>query len=807
VSALTTLRQAARELVRNPRLTLPVVVLLGLAMGAAGAAFSLVHSILLRPLPFGEPERLAMVWSTSPERAEPDYVAWPDYLDWRRQSRSFAELAAFNLYDAQLTGSGDPEQVPGAAVTADFFGVLGVAPLAGRFFAPGDPERPERDVVVLSDGLWHRRFGGSRAVLGQTVQISGRPVEVIGVAPRSMRQPEPYAGADEAELWVPLVPQSWMKLRQAHSLRVVGRLATGVELPAAQAELAAIAKRLAARFPDTDPGARLVPLQQQLVGDLRPGLLMLMTAMGVLLAVACANAGNQLLAHQLHRERDTQVRVALGASRGWLARQAVWEGLLLALGAGVLGLGLGAWGGAALAGLFPVRVAGIEAIRFSPAAGGFVGLLSLASGALVSLPALLRLGHRSALAPGASSHQRATAGRRARGLRGLLLVAEVAMALPLVVAAALLAQSFLALRRVDPGFRAAGVLTFDLSLPPDRYAGAPQRLALYEALAADLAKQPGVEAAGLAASLPLADANDRELSLIARGIRLPEELDVHYQVASPGFFAALRIPIQAGRGFAPADGPAGARVAILNRGLARRLWPGRDPIGNQVSFDYGPGVAPHWMTVVGIAGDVRQQGLASPPALMVYRPIGQDPLEQVSVVARGRLDGAGLAPVVRAAVWRHDPHLPLAGLRPMQTLVDAESARLSFISLLLDAVAAVALAITVLGIVSLMSYLNRLRAQEVAIRLSLGARRAEVLAALVRPALLLLAAGTALGLAAAVAARSVLAHVLYGIAPGDPLTLGGAALLLFAIGALCAYLTGRGATRINLHAALQGGTQ
>ena len=564
-----------------------------------------------------------------------------------------------------------------------------------------------------------------------------------------------------------------------------------------------IARRLAAQYSDAEPGVRIVPLQQQLVSDLRPGLLMLMTAMGALLAVACANAANQLLAYRLHREGDLQVRVALGASRAELVWQAVCEGMLLALCAGVVGLALGAWGGNALGRLFPVRVAGVESIGFDATTAWLTGLLAMVSGVVVSLPVLVRVS--SPLRGGAPGSQlRTTAGRGARALRGVLLVAEVAMALPLVTAAALLAQSWLRLSRVDPGFKIRDVVTFDLSLPPDRYPERSQRLAFYTSLLDELDKQGTVEASGLAASLPLADGNDRELSVLVRGERLPKNFTVHYQVASAGYFTGLRIPILAGRGFTPADGPTALRVAVVSRKLAGQLWPGRDPLGREISFDYGPGAAAKWMTVIGVAGDVRHQGLANGVTPILYRPLAQDPVESVSVVARGKPDGPDLVPVLKAAVWHHDRSLALANLQPMERLQEAESSRLRFVALLLDGVAAVALAITVLGIVSLMSYLNRLRRHELAIRIALGARRADVVRAVVRPALWLLALGTALGLVAVLAARSVLAHELFGIGAGDPLTLGAMTVLVYGAGALGAYWPARATAGINPRETMEG---
>ncbi len=801
------LRYAARGLRRHPRHSLPTIALLGLALGAAGAAYSLLHSVLLRPLPYADPDRLAMVWTSTAEAPAPYVVSWPEYLDWRRESRSFISLAAFNIAEEQLNGPGDPETVSGAAVTGDFFSTLGVVPFAGHFFEPGDPDRPQRGVVVLSHALWRRRFGGSTAILGHTVLLSGSPAQVIGIAPPELRQPEPL-GAPEAELWVPLSPQPWFGERGARTLRVVGRLRRGTGLRAAQAEMSSLARRLAVQHPDDDhPRILVVQLHRQLTGGLRPGLGMLAVAMAALLLVALANAGNQVLVHRLHRERELQVRFALGAGRGTLVAEILGEGLLLGLGSGALGVVLGAWGGGLLARTFPVHVAGIEGLRYGLAAAWLTLALGLGGGLLVMVPSLLHLA-----APTWDRALRlqgmAPSGRRIHALRGALLIGEVVLALPLVVAASLLTQSFARLQQVDPGFDPAGVTTFRLTLPAARYSSRQQQLAFYDLLRTDLSHLPGVQAAGLAAVLPLTGFNDREFDLIAegRGDRNPPGgKSVHYQLISPGFLEALRIPILAGRPFGGADGATGERVAIVNRSLAERLWPGQEPVGRRLSFDYGAGQAPRWMTVVGVARDVRLEGLTDPPTPILYRPLGQDVMEILSVVVRSRLAAQALVPRLEAAVWRYDPRLPLTGLEPLQHVVDAQAADLRFLSRLLAVVAAVALAVTVLGVASLMSYLASSRRQEVAIRVALGARPADVRALLVRPVLGLLAIGTVCGLLAALGARELLAHLLYGIQAEDAATLGGCAAAILAAGALAAWLPARTACRFDPRAVLQPG--
>lgn len=798
MTAASSLRLAARSLRRNPRLSLPVLALLGLAIGASGAAYSVVYSILLRPLPYRDASRLAMVWTAERDSPAPYVSSWLEYLDWRRLSRSFQSLSAFNIAEEQISG-GEPEYVPGAVVTSDFFDTLGVAPYAGRFFRQADPTHPEQHVVVLSHGLWRRRFGGSRAVLGRTVVLSGAPTEVIGVAPPSFRQPEPLGGS-EAQFWEPLVPQPWTKERSARFLRTVGRLRPGVDPRAAQAEMSALARRLAAEHPDDDHASVLVvPLHRQLAGDLRPGLLMLAAAMAALWLVACANVGSQVVAYRLHREHDLQVRAALGASRRTLAVEAAYEGLLLGLGGGLLGLLLAISGGALLARTFPVHVAGIVGLRFDAASALLVAVLALASAGLISVPSWLRLAAPWQAMPGL--HGQTRSGRRAGALRHLLLAAEFAMALPLLAAAVLLVQSFLRLRSVPPGFDASAVAAFRVTLPADPYAGREQQLGFYTALLADLARIPSVQAAGLAATLPLTGYNDRELELMAEGASLGHDETAHYQVVSAGYFTALRIPILAGRPF-DASSASGPKVAIVSLALARRLWPAADPIGKRVSFDYGPGEKPRWMTVLGVARDVHQEGLVSPPTSILYRPLGQDVLESMAVVVRSRLPFATLAPRLKAAVWHEDKHLALADLQPMERQLAAETAAARFLSTLLAAVAAVTLAITALGVSSLMSYVAGQRRSEVAIRLALGARPADIRRLLLAPMLRILLLGAAAGLLGSLAARRLLAHLLFGVRPEDPTTLAACVSLLLILGTVSAYLPVRRALRVNPRADL-----
>jgi putative ABC transport system permease protein len=795
MAGLSAVRDAWRALRRNAAMAVPVALVLALAIGANGLAWSLVDSVLLRRLPYSRPDRLAMVWSSTAE-APTDVVSWPDFLDWQRQSRSFESMTGFHATEEQLAGGDEPEVVEGAAVSPEFFGVLGIRPAAGRFFLAGDATKSAAEVVVLSERLWKRRFGASRAVLGRVVHLSGVPVQVVGIAPAGFRQPDPLDGK-EAELWVPLAGQSWMANRQAHMLRVIGRLRPESGIRAGQAEMSAIGRRLAAQYPASNAGegVRVVDLHRQLTGDLRPGLLMAAAAIAALLLVACANAGNQLLAYRLRKDREFALRMALGATRGALARQSLLEGLLLTCAAGAAGLLLGAWGSGLMSRFAAATVAGGASLSFGPRAVAFTVLVTAVTGVLISLAPMLK-----SLVPGRVEalgvHGHTAASPRVRALRGLLLVGEIAATLALLACAALLARSFANLRRVDPGFDARRVVTFRLSLPAAAYPDRPQRRTFYEVLLEDLGRVPGVEAIGAVSSLPLAGVNDREMPLILQGDPTPEGLSVHYEVVSAGYFDALRVPLLRGRAFGRSDGAEAQRVAIVNRSLAARLWPQRDPIGRQLSFDFGKEAGYHWMTVVGVAGDVRQEGLASAPTAVLYRPIAQDPVESFTFAVRSGREGQGLVGLVsamKAAVRRRDAGLALADVQPMVRLVEKETARSRFLAVLLEAMAGVTLVVTALGLVGLMSYLTGQRAREVAIRIALGAQRRDLVVTLVRPAVGLVGAGIGCGVAAALAVRPVLAHLVFGIGPADAVTLVGSAAVVAAVGMVTAYLPVRGA--------------
>jgi putative ABC transport system permease protein len=800
------LRDAARSLWRNPRLTFPVGAVLVVALAANGAVFALFDSVLLRSLPYPQPDRLVVLWDIEPDSAAPSVVSWPNFRDWQRQSRTFESLAAFNIAEEQLTGGSEPEDLWGAAVTPEFFGVLSAQPQLGRLLGPDDGPGGDPNVIVLGHSLWMRRFGGSAAIIGRTVRLSGVAKRIVGVTRADFRHPDPLS-AQQTDFWVPLTLQPWMESREAAVFRVLGRLKPGLGLPACQAEMSSIAHRLAREHPATNAhtGIRAVPLHRQLVGEVRPGLVMLMLAMSALQLVACANAGNQLLVYRLRREKDFHVRLALGARRGALAFQAMIESLLLAFTAGTLASFLAFWSFTFLTRYFPVHIAGIRGLSFGGPAILFLALAALASGLLMSVPQLLKvlLPRR---AEASAVYGATTFSPRVRFLRGSLLVAEIAIALPLLSGAALLAASFRNLERVDPGFRKADLATFRLSLPASSYPHPPLVKAFYAVLLQSLAAVQGVQFVGAVSTLPFTDLNDREMAFAAPGVQLAEGSNtVHDQVVSPGYFRAMRIRLLRGRDFTAADVQGAHRVVVLNRSLAERLWPRADPLGRQVAYDLGPSAAHHWMTVVGVVGDVRQQGLAAGPTSVFYRPMAQDEISTFTLVVRSQRPFAGLAADLKARVRALDPSLALADLQPMGRLADSETARSAFLAVLLEAVAAVTLLVTALGLVGLVSYLASQRSREMAIRMALGASRRNVLVEFLRPALGLLVLGVVLGVGGALAARPLLASLLFGVAAGDPPTLIASSLALLWIGLLACYIPARLATRLDLRQALQEG--
>jgi putative ABC transport system permease protein len=801
---LQDLRYGARALARSPGFTAVAALTLALGIGANTAIFSVVHAVLLRPLPYREPDRLVLAWETrGPRRGG---VTAPDYVDWKAQNQVFETLAARDAITANLTGTQDPERVEGRRVTADYLPMLGVRPERGRLFT-ADEDRPGAShVVVLSHGLWERRFGADPALLGRSIRLDGEPYQVLGVMPAGVGLP----GADE-EFWVPLAitPE---ELRQTgnHRLVVVGRLRPGVSREQAEAEMKAIARRIEPVRPHSNTGisAVLVPLREGLVGDVRSPLLLLLGAVGFVVLIACGNVANLLLARAAGRQREIAVRASLGASRGRVVRQLLVESLLLALVGGVAGVVVGGWGIDALVRTLPAEVPRVSDVRLDATVLGFTLLLSLATGVLFGLVPALRAS-RLDLTASLKEGARTMGGVAHARLRAGLTVSQVALALLLLVGAGLLIKSFARVQEVKAGFDANQVLTFRLALPEARYREPVQVAGFYRDLLERAHAIPGVSAAGAVSHLPL-DNPGASISFWVEGRPrpAPERTDTtRFRAASPGYFQAMSVPVVRGRGLDERDGEGTPRVGVINQTMARRHFAGQDPIGQRLTLDDD---ATEPLEIVGVVGDVRHFGLDAEPQPELYLSYAQaTPLfwkwqdRSLNLVLRTAGDPADVAPAVRGLVRGADPDLPVIALRPMtQVMADSLATRRVYMRLL-ALFAALALALAAVGIYGVLSYAVARRTGEVGLRMALGATRADVLRLVVGEGLKLTGAGIILGLVAAVGLTRVLVALLFEVSPTDPLTFAAVACLLAAVAVLASYLPAHRATRVDPLVALR----
>lgn len=793
---LPDLRYAWRTLLKRPGFALLVSGTLAVGIGANAAMFAVVNAILIRPLPYPEPERLVFMYGAF---AKNDRAAMspPDYLDYRAQNTVLASFAARSLGDdAVLTGDGPPERVAAARISSNFFATLGVAPVYGRLFRPDEEQGGGHDVAIVSWGLWQRRFGGDPRVVGRTVPVNGRPTEIVGILPRRLDH------SLEFELWLPLefgTPAT--SIRRFHNLRGVGRLAPGVDLAEAQANLDAIARRLEATYPENETWRlRLVPYREVVVGDLGRAITVLLGAVGLVLLIACGNVASLQLARATTRQGEILVRAALGASRMRLVRQLLTESLLLAAAGGALGLGLAAVLVSALEAATGSVLPRMAEIRIDPAVTAFTTAVALLSGVLFGLAPALHTVRRN-LTAALVALGRASA--RTRG-RDLLVGAQVAVSTVLLVGAGLLTSSLIEMSRVETGFDARGVLTANVALPRARYPTRADQERFWRALTDRLAAVPGVAVAAAASSLPLLGGSDTNYWL--EGQPPATEADRRNAMVvsvSEGYFEALGIPIVEGRAFGPAERAGGPGAIVVSRSLASRLFPGEKVAGRRLVVDFGQ---PFAGEIVGVAGDVRAFGLTSPAADLLYfsafQPAGFG-IAWVNLVLRAAGDPAALAPAVREAVAELDRDLAVEDVRTMAQVVDRSTSTPRFSAWLLGGFSLAALLLAAVGLYGALAFVVSQRSVEIGVRLALGAGAAGVFGMVVRRGLLVVGAGLATGLLAARMASPLLAAQLFRVTPTDPLVYGLAAGVLAGAGLLASVIPARRASRMNPLAALR----
>ena len=753
--------------------------------------------MLLRPLPFPQQERLVRLFSSQ------HGVRWtmspPDFVDFRRQSTSFSEMAAMNQGNFALTGSGPAEQLSGAAVTGGFFTTVGVQPLLGRAMVPADGDPTAARVAVLGYGVWQRRFGGDRSVVGRTVQLDGEPATVVGVMPEGFDFP---GGSD---VWLPLRfgAQDLATQRGAHYIDVLGRLKPGVSLVTAQAQLRRIAANLTAAYPTTnkDETVQLTGLRESLVGDVRTPLLILLAAVGLVLLISCANVAGLLLVRGWRRQRELAIRTALGADRGRLVRILLAESLLVAAAGGAGAVLLAVWGTSLIRQLTAVAIPLLGETRVDWAALGFTGALALITALIFGLAPAWLVSSAAALPERLKAEGRGAAGGRSRG-RGVLVVVETALAVVLLTGAGLLVRSFDHLRSVDPGFDPHHVLTFGLSLPDASYP--PERSAAFmQSLTQRLEAIPGVRSAGAIFGLPLTGFGYSITAYSVDGRRLSNDeashLSTQIRVVTPDFFRTMGIPVRRGRGITAADRAGAPPVMVVNDAAAKLLWPGADALGHQLVLGtkLGLGGERAGGEVVGVIGNLKDAGLASSPEPTIYLAHAQFPTGYMSVALRTAGDPLLASRAAQRALAATDPDVPLFRLRSMDQLMAASVAQPRLYTVLLGLFAVVAMLLVAVGLYGIVAQGVAQRRRELGIRLALGARAREVVSLIVRQGIALVVGGLVLGLIGGLLATRVLRSLLFEVGPHDPLAFGAGALVLLAVSAAACYLPARRATRVD----------
>jgi putative ABC transport system permease protein len=800
-------RYAFRMLRKNPGFTAVAVLTLALGIGANTAIFSVVYAVLLKPLPYTNSDQLFTAFqANTQQRIAETGCSYLNFEEWRAQNHVFSELAGNVAHQLTLTGRVEPTVVNTSVVTPEFFALLDVKPLTGRIFSPQDGKQGAPPVVLVSEDLWRGRFGADPKIIGTSINLDQRPFTVIGIIPGAFRTPFFTA---KQEVWIPLVQDpvfsTFMPQRGAHLLPVIGRLKPGVSVAQAQAEMDAISGRLAAEFPAENNGwtVRLVPLQKEIVGDVRTALLVLLGAVGLVLLIACANIANLLLTRATSRSKEIAVRTALGAGRVRIIRQLLSETAVLGLLGGAVGIALAYWGVKGLSSLLPSSLPQLNPIRVDYFVLGFALLLSAIAGVAFGLVPAMFAAHadiQNALREGARSGE----SRNRRRARSFLAVAEISLAMVLLVTAGLLLRSFARLTSVSPGFDAQHIVKADVSLPQFQYSTPQQWAAFSEELLARIQSDPGLQDSAVVVPRPIAD----------RNVNLPFDIvgtppssasasrTASFVSVSPDYFRVMGIPLLAGRFFSQHDISSAPRVSIISEAMARLYFPNQNPLGKQLIFGFPPN-GEAMREIVGIVGNVRDVALGQNPGAMMYVPFAQAPFWGANLVVKSTLSTSSVAAAIRQEVQKMDKDIPVTDVAKMPDLIDASVAQPRFRTFLLGLFAAMALVLAATGIFGVISYSVSRRTNEIGIRVALGASHNTILSMILRETLALTLAGLAVGLPCTLAASHLVGHMLFDVSANDPATLAAVALSLAAVAALAGYIPARRAVRVDPMAALR----
>jgi putative ABC transport system permease protein len=804
------IRYGVRMLLKSPGVSIVATIALALGIGANTAIFSVVNAVLLRPLPFASSEQLMTVWETDRQRgSNHSSVSYPNFADWQAQNHVFERMSSFHDADFMLTGRGDPARIKGAVVNADIFPLLGASPVIGRTFLPEEDQPGDQGrVVVLSQKFFQSRFNSDAGVLNQMIVLDGKPYTIVGVMPQTFQFP---ISNEPAELWTTVAEDGGDRdpitaQRGAHYMAVIGRLKPGVTREQAQAEMDTIAGRLEQQYPDSDAhrGARVIPALEDLIGDIRPALLIMLGAVACVLLIACANVANLLLARAMTRQREMAIRSALGASRWRVVRQLLTESILLSLTGGALGLLLAVWWSALLVSLDQKGLPRAVQVGLDARVLGFTFALSVLTGIVFGVVPALHAS-KSALAESLKDGRGSGEAARHNRVRGVLVVAELSIAVVLLIGAGLLIQSLWRLHRVDPGFNTQNVLAFDLSLPDIRYSTDKQN-EFYRDLTKRIEALPGVRAASSVAPLPLSG-NQFGVSFATEGRPVPkgDQPTADFYTMGLDYFKTMGIPLLQGRDFNDHDVHKAPGVVIVNQAFAQKFFPGENPLGKRIQ----PGISTYddepagMREIIGVVGNVKQRSLSTEAKPAFYIPQAQTPFDSMTVVVKSNGDPHSVIGAVTNEVRSIDKDLPLFNVKTLDDYVADSVSTPRFNTTLLGIFAAVALVLTVVGLYGVMSYSVAQRTGEIGIRMALGAQTRDVLSLIVGQGVKLVLLGLAIGLIGAFALTRVVATLLFGVGTKDPITFAAVTMLLSVVALLACYIPARRATKVDPLVALR----
>lgn len=802
-SLLKDIRYGVRSLLKRPAFTLVAVVTLALGIGANAAIFSVINHVLLRSLPYKEPDGIVTLWeNNTPEGIPKDDVSPANFLDWHERQQVFSEMAFANPDSMDYQGSGEPEVIRLAAVSKGFFEVLGSSALFGRTFLPEEYEAGKNQVVMLSYGVWQRKFGGDNNILGQTLKLDGQPATVVGVMPPDFHL---HLFDREEEMWAPQVPNEKMKQqRKATYLKVVARLKPGVTLGQAQANLDTIAAQLAQENPNTNQGIGITAttLPEHLKGKWRRALWILFAAVTLVLLIACANVANLTLARGWEREREFAIRSAIGAVRSRIVRQLLIESLLLAVIGSACGVLLAVWGVDVIVAFNPGDIPRIEQISLDGLTLTFVSVVSVLTALIFGLVPALQLSKADLQSALKDNAQTATAKPARNRLRNSLVVAQIALAVVLLAASGLLLRSFVGLLQVDPGFAADRVVAIQAFIW-SRYNTPEQREAYTKETLEKIESLPGVEAAGVTTAIPLLESSQTSSVAFAVDGKAPlpsgQEPVAQYTIASTNYFSAIGASLLKGRLFNQFDSKDAPKVALINETMAKRNWPEGNAVGARFTLKRGGRDAHAGTTleVVGVVSDQRQDGLEKNPRAEFFIPYAQSPSGSTIFVVRTKGDPQALLQSLKARIWESNKTQPFYAVTTMDALVHDSLKARRFNMILLVGLAALALTLASVGIYGVISFTTRLRTREIGVRMALGARTNDILKLIVGQGMVLTLIGFALGLLASLAATRFLSTLLFNVSPTDPLTFVLISVLLAAVALLACYIPARRAAKVD----------